>query len=663
MSDETTPQPPQDPAATPDAQEDLAIARQAPGVLGANQAPEQSTLKTGDVLSGAFTVERYLGSSPGAVSYYCRDQRKDREVVVKLLELGAMPQEDVDQFGRIVRQAGGVKHRNLVRILGLGQSDEGAPFVVMEFVDGPSLSRLLARRREARSPLAIRDVFTIIAHLCDVLSSLHPTLTHGVLTPYNMHVNRSGTLKVSNLVFGSTVAALLSVRGQGPYRDSIYIAPELVRDPTALTPAADIYSLGMLAVELLSPRGLPADRNAARGAVSGVLAAHPPQLTQLVLSMLASEPDQRPQDLMQIRDIFEEVAAAKGARLGEPPGPEDLPIEPAATRLSEQPEDEDELFELAGMLSSRDELNLTSEFAIKSGGFFVQRDGLDYGPYSREEVLKQLYADDIHEGTSILDRDTQARLPLGEHEAFKQAVEAYIPKREERRAREAAARAELQRKVKKGGWTLLAVSCVIGGIVLVGMVGYLISLPKPLPLPEDKLYASLDYKLLPPPKEFETVAVDAAMLQSIFDPKAGEEEIAKKLKKLRKRRKPSGKRPASTSKSGSGGDDENVTVVSMGGSDGPEHILTDEEVQEVILSKFGSLRQCVMQELKVNRGFKGVTVKFFVRPSGTTGGVKILESAYASKPVGECLVERFRVMKFPRHTGFNRGVKFPLRVQ
>ena len=58
-----------------------------------------------------------------------------------------------------------------------------------------------------------------------------------------------------------------------------------------------------------------------------------------------------------------------------------------------------------------------------------------------------------------------------------------------------------------------------------------------------------------------------------------------------------------------------------------------------------------------------MTVQFFIRPSGTTGGVKIKEQAYAGKPVGRCLVSRFRSMKFPKHGGFNKGVVFPLNVQ
>ena len=81
------------------------------------------------------------------------------------------------------------------------------------------------------------------------------------------------------------------------------------------------------------------------------------------------------------------------------------------------------------------------------------------------------------------------------------------------------------------------------------------------------------------------------------------------------------------------------------------------------MQDFPSLRRCVQQEMSSNPNFKGLSVQFFIRPTGTTGGVKIKEGALGDRPVGRCMVSRFRLMKFPEHGGFNRGVTFPLMVQ
>jgi hypothetical protein len=95
---------------------------------------------------------------------------------------------------------------------------------------------------------------------------------------------------------------------------------------------------------------------------------------------------------------------------------------------------------------------------------------------------------------------------------------------------------------------------------------------------------------------------------------------------------------------------------------GTDHILSDEEVEDVILINFGALRTCVLKELDSNPRFRGVNVQFFIRPSGTTGGVKIKEKKLRNRPIAACLIGRFRNMKFPKHGGLNRGVTYPLTV-
>jgi len=290
------------------------------------------------------------------------------------------------------------------------------------------------------------------------------------------------------------------------------------------------------------------------------------------------------------------------------------------------------------------------------GRYLVQKGGLDYGPYTEEQVLQQLYRDEIDEFTLVVDRETDERMTLEDTKVFTEAVREYVPKRQERRRIEAERRAELQRKVKKGGVAGLVVACVVGAITAVVMIVIIALQPDPEPLPMEQAFASLDqYKLLPPPKDFETLAVDQGEIQKIFDPRASEAELQARLKKFKKKRRRR-RRPTG------GAGDDNVTTVDFGAG-GTKHVLTDDEVYAEIMGKFPALRRCVMKELNADPRFKGVTVQFFIRPSGTTGGVKIKEGKYAGRPVGQCLVSRFRAMKFPEHGGFNKGVVFPLRVQ
>ncbi|RVU48737.1 hypothetical protein EA187_04715 [Lujinxingia sediminis] len=630
-----------------------AVRRQAPGVRGSTQAPEAATLKTGDAVGGRFVVERYLGSSGGGVSYLCNDRQTQSSVVVKVLE---MPFPGDDAFARLsadVRLAGSIEHRNLTGAVGMGRTQSGEIFIAMEFVEGSTLSQLVAQRREEGRTLSIRDTFTVLAHVCSALSAVHERKTsHGVLTPYNVYVNKQGVVKVGNLAFGRMVSTFLHGRGEGAFHDSIYVAPEVAESPANLSAAADLYSLGMIAAELLNPTGLPSDRKQAHEMALDGLAKYPPALFSLVSACLSGDRRQRPASAQHFRDELEEIARDAGARLSGVAPPGALPVEPAVV----ESEEGDSLFDLFDV----GDIAPPPADEAEAERYLVQKSGLDYGPFTEIKILEQLRADEIDENSLVLDRFTQQRCRLIEMEAFSAEVKAYIPEREERRRREAEARAELQRKVKKGGLAALVVSIVAGLVVLAAMGWFWLQQPDPEPMPLEQAFASLDYTFLPPPSEFQAVAVDSDLLQSIFNPRASQEEIARTLKKVRG----AGGKRASAGGSAAGASGPREADVDMANFSGSAKHLSDQEINRVIMSDFNAMTDCIRSELNRNSSFKGLTVQFFIRPSGTTGGVQIKESKYQSREVGQCMIQRFRAMKFPEHGAIsNRGVEFPLYVQ
>lgn len=631
-----------------------AIQNTAPGVFGAQELPrQQASLGTGDVVGGRFEVGRYLGSSGGGISYLCVDQRSGDDVVVKVLAMPSPPKAKFESMYDTVRTASSIQHRNLTKIIGMGRTPTGEAFVAMEFVRGSTLSAILAQYRDQNRRLTLRDTYTIIAHTANALEVVHEKMSHGVLTPYNIYLDRRGVIRLGNLAFGRIAAEFLYEHNEGPFTDSIYVAPECATSPDLINDAADIYSLGMLTAELLSRRGLPADRDEARVMVAAALSEHPERILSLVMSSISEDLAGRPRSVVEFRERFHEILKAEGIVLTGPPPEGALPIEPAV----EETGTEDDIFDIPELGGLGGEPSDAAEQR-----YLVSKGGLDYGPFTAEDVLAQLYKDEINEHSSVLDRVTQERQELGEMPRFRREVAEYVPARDARLRREAEARAELQRKVKTGGVAALVVGIAVGAAVLVTMVVLYLMQPDPEPLPLDKAFASLDYTFQPPPKEFQTVSVDSELLNSIFNPRASEEEIAaaiKKRKTTRARRAPT-KKAASKKPATSEGTEVQELDMAASGSD---HILSDQEVNDVILAGFGGLRSCVLQELKRDSRFKGVTIQFFIRPSGTTGGVKIQDSKYQSSQVADCLTARFRNMKFPEHGGLNRGVTYPLMVQ
>lgn len=640
-----------------------ALQRQAPGVRGSRQAPETIALKTGDSVGGRFFIERYLGSSGGATSYLSNDAKTQTPVVVKVLEMAYPGDEEFQRIRRQIGAASSVDHPNLTSAVGMGRTESGDIFIAMEFVEGATLSQLISERREQGRTLSLRDVFTVLAHTCDALEAVHQRrLCHAVLTPYNIYVTDEGRVRVGNLGFGRVVGTYLQRQGQGAFVDSIYVAPEVAADPQKVSRQADLYSLGMIAAELLSPTGLPGDRKEAHEVAVDVLANYPPSLFSLISGCLTKDPRKRPDSVTEFRAEFEEIARDAGAKLEGPPPAGALPILPAVEVDVEA--GEDDLFDLF----DPDEIGGPAGAGTNDDRYLVQKERLDYGPFTEEEILEQLYADEINEHSSVLDRVTQDRRPLQEHEVFRERVLAYIPKREERLRLEAERREAIKETAKKGGKAVLVLGIVAGLVVLAGMIWVWMHLPDPEPIPLEKAFASMDYHFSPPPTEFQTMEVDPDVLQSIFNPEATEAEIARQIAQAQRAAAPARRAGSGSSaragSAGSGSGRPRETTVDMGADGGTDHHLTNQEINQVITADFAALRNCVMQEIRGNPSFRGVTIQFFIRPSGTTGGVELKESQYQNRPVGQCLIERFRAMRFPEHGALHeRGVEYPLYVQ
>ena len=633
-----------------------AMRKKAPGVRDSRQAPDETVLSTGDSVGGRFFVERYLGSSSGGISYLCNDSDTQKPVVVKVLQ---MPYPGDDEFRKIRKKIGAasaIDHPNLLGAVGMGRIDRGDIFVAMEFADGSTLSQLVAGRRDEGRTLSLRDAFTVLAHTCDALEAVHQrNLCHGVLTPYNIYVEPDGAVKVGNLAVGRVISTHLFEQGKGPFHDSIYVAPEAAEHPSNLVRRSDLYSLGMIAAELLSPRGLPADRKGAHDTAVDALAKYPPALFNLVSNCLSKQPGSRPDSVLEFRDEFEEIARDAGAKLSGAPPEGALPIQPAVE--SEDDDDDDGLFDMF------DPDELKGPQSDSDDRYLVRKSGLDYGPFTEEEVLNQLYADEIDEHSQVLDRVTQERKELQNFEVFREQVLEYIPKREERLRREAERREELKRKAKKGGVGIL-VAGIVGGLGVLAWMGWFwLQQPDPEPIPMDQAFASMDdYQFSPPPTEFQTMDVDSDVLEGIFNPDATEEEVRRQIEQARAEE--AAARRDSAPSEAPAEEREEVAEVDLSEQAGDAGHLSDAEINRVITDDFPAIRECIMKEARQNPGFGGVTVQFFIRPSGTTGGVELQESQYQNRPVGECLIERFRGMRFPEHGAVHeRGVEYPIPVQ
>lgn len=261
----------------------------------------------GDPLIG-HAIDRYevlelLGEGAVGRVYAARHAVLDRDYAIKVLygDHAAEPKFR-ERFRREAQSISRIRHPNIVTVEDFGETPEGLMFLVLERVGGESLDRLIDRE----APLTPTRARTLVRQLAAGLGAAHALgFVHRDVKPANVMVVASpeGSEQVKILDFG-TVSLLSVPRDQRLTRlghligTPTYMAPEQGQDP-GVTPAADLYGLGVVLYEMLT--GHPPFRGENR---TEVLLKHatetPPRLPpcegleEVVALCLEKDPARRP---------------------------------------------------------------------------------------------------------------------------------------------------------------------------------------------------------------------------------------------------------------------------------------------------------------------------------------------------------------------------------
>src|SRR5258706_5059220 len=199
----------------------------------------------GRLLAGRYRLTTRIDEGGAGEVWQARDERLDRDVAIKLL--GANADEAFrERFADEARRAASVLHPNVVTVFDEGRDGADA-FMVMELVRGRTLRDVIADR----GPLRPHEAARIVAQIAAALDAAHEAgVIHCDVKPANVIVDQQGTAKLTD--FGIARAA------RGPREHELigtarYIAPERI-EGRAPTERSDIYSLGLVAYELLAGR-------------------------------------------------------------------------------------------------------------------------------------------------------------------------------------------------------------------------------------------------------------------------------------------------------------------------------------------------------------------------------------------------------------------------
>lgn len=199
----------------------------------------------GRLLAGRYRLVERIDEGGAGEVWEARDERLGRDVAIKLL--GAKADDAFrERFADEARRAAAVLHPNVVTVFDEGR-DGGDAFMVMELVRGRTLRDVVADR----GPLRPHEAARIVTQIAAALDAAHEAgVIHCDVKPANVIVDPQGTAKLTD--FGIARAA------RGPREHELigtarYIAPERI-EGKAPTERSDVYSLGLVAYELLAGR-------------------------------------------------------------------------------------------------------------------------------------------------------------------------------------------------------------------------------------------------------------------------------------------------------------------------------------------------------------------------------------------------------------------------
>ena len=247
-----------------------------------------------------YQLQSRLGQGAMGIVFRARDERLERDVAIKLLQVSLDTAEAVDYSSRLLqeaRSAARLNHPGIITVYDCGEW-QGKPYLAMELVQGITLKAVL----EKRGTLAVRDVIRIAKQIFSALAHAHENdVIHRDIKPANLMLTQDGRLKITDFGIAQLPASDLTRAGTilGSPR---YMSPEQLAG-TKLDGRADIYSAGVVLYQALTG-SVPFDGETTMNVVFNILHSQPVDpvsfnseipawLAQLVLKCLAKKREDR----------------------------------------------------------------------------------------------------------------------------------------------------------------------------------------------------------------------------------------------------------------------------------------------------------------------------------------------------------------------------------
>jgi hypothetical protein len=604
----------------------------------------QAPIATGAMIGGRFRIEEVIGQDAVGRIYRALDTSQGAPAAIRVI-----PQRLLGGNARMletdVEKASAIIHKNLVTVLMIGREADFY-FIATELMDGQSLREFMDGKRADGRGISFKGACNLMSHIANGLEKAHDLMAHGGLNPASVWVNKAGRVKVSDLGLTRTLPAL-GRRGAPPGSpDHLYLAPEIIAG-AAPSSAADVYSLGVMLYEVLAGRA----PSSPLAPVSQIATDVPPVVDAIIERALNRSPQARWGSPTELKKAL--AAALTGGAAPEAAGTSSAGIDrgqvsaggiPVAGANGVEPHGvpvampagmpaPQQAPPAAAAVGEGGRLTLGTPFNVMEAAgavgdetqerWLVQKDKLDFGPFSLAQIRAQIERGEILGEHLIVDSDSGERKKVKEFPGLGEFTKSAERRREQaRRARAEQDHESVEKKKSMATFFIvgLAVLAVLGGIGL-----YVLSRKD-----------SDGGKLASREEEAE---VDAFLKDVKIN--FASAHVAKKGDKAAVRH----------AAGGAGSDAEfnnDVTLGDVTKGGGGDETLDDDVIQKVMMGNYRSLVPCIMQERHKTPGLSDISLDFVVRG---TGKVSALKANGQHGPFATCLLGRMQSFGFPKFNG------------
>jgi serine/threonine-protein kinase len=272
------------------------------------------TLETGSTFAGKYRIDGTLGRGGMGSVFAATNLAVGRRVAIKVMETDGLDAAQraglAHRFTLEARATSVIDHVGIVDVLDMGETDQGAPYMVMEFLEGATLKAV----QEVTGPMTVGQALAVLDPVLDALAAAHAAkVIHRDIKPANIFLCTRPRKQVKVLDFGISrfgTGSGLTQTGMAMGTPQ-YMAPEQVRGEKGGGAEADLYSVGALIYALIS--GHPPFQDESGMAVlarvltdeplplSAVVPGVPSLLSHLVGQLLIKDRFRRPSSAAELR--------------------------------------------------------------------------------------------------------------------------------------------------------------------------------------------------------------------------------------------------------------------------------------------------------------------------------------------------------------------------